>query len=432
MAAPTEDEIQTQGNLVFWMLQNSELYIRHDTESFQGHYDDIVESAKGDFASVMIAGADTMRQVASNLIDWRTARQMMDGVLRNYATQQGFPETDSDAILRRLFIYFAEGSERVLTRTFTYGAIASVGGTGDGTIHRLTEEKYGFAIENATPEIKNFRCRADKLSGTQLHQELFEIRGEDVPRDFVSGHVGAQRIGTLACRSADDSLAFVSNPSFNNRAGTDAVPTAITDWAFTTAITNFDIERTDVYRTAVHEGDNPGAVRFKTNDKLTQDLETLCPSLNPDIPYYVQIAYKAENSADGNLTLRVGANSVVVAVTGSTYKVLRLVLDKSLFYRGFNASVLDIEIERSGSSTGEVLVDDLVFAPMTRFDGTWWIGIGGQTAFLVDREFNFTDTVASTGGVEDAINQKWWWRLFDAFLPHDTTVSGNVTWAEAS
>lgn len=433
MAAPNEDTIQAQGNRIIWWLQNNLKHLRFNTENVEGNYDDIIGNIDGEFASVQAAGADVMRRIQSQTADPRVGRAMMDAVLREYAKQQNFPETDPLQILDRLFIYFAEGSERVLTRTFTYGAASSGAGTGDGTVNRLTIDRYGFTIENASPEAKTLRCVADKFSGSLLHQEVFEVRGEDVPRDFVSGHVGPQRQGRISCISADDSLAFVNNPSFNG-VQEDTLPaiSAITDWTVTTSISNFENVLTDSYRTADHEGAAPASLRFKANDKITQNLNVVRPTLNTRIPYYCQIAWKAENSADGTLTLRVGSNSAFVSVTGSAWTVLRLALDENLYLRNFNATTLDIEVEWSGRSTGELLVDDLVFAPMTKFDGTFWAIVGGATPYLIDRIYTTSDTVAESSGIETSINQKWLWYMYNRYLPHDTTASGNVTWPEAS
>jgi len=433
MASPTEDQIQAQANSLIWMLYNNDSHLRFNTENFGGHYDDIISGLIGDFASLQASGVDGIRSIASGLADWRSARPVFDAILLDYAKQQNFPETVPEDILDRLFVVFAEGSERVLTRTFTYGGVSAVSGTGDGVVNRLTVERYAYDIENATPETKEIRCTSDRFSGTQIHQEVFEIRGAEPPRDFVGGAVGSQRSGTLQAISADDSQNLIDNPSFATYGGDAPDITSITNWTPTTAIGNFQIELTDVYRTAVHEGAAPGSVRFETNDKLTQDLSVLRPTLSPTVPYYCQIAFKRESSCDGNLTLRLGSNSVTVALSAqSGWTILMLALDENLFFPNFNATTLDMEIELDSRTTGELLVDDIVFAPMTRFDGLWHAIVGGATPFLVDKKFAHTDSVAEASSREIAKNQLWIVRLYDKFLPHDTTASGNITWVEAS
>jgi hypothetical protein len=289
-------------------------------------------------------------------------------------------------------------------------------------------DRYGFALESATPEVKKFRCNSDRNSGANIHQEVFEIRGKEIPRDFVAGIVSRDRVGTLIGISADDTQTILNNPSFNQFSGTAAVPTAITSWEFTTAIANFVVVTTDRYRDVVHEGDDPASIRFEDNDKLTQALTVARPVLEPLTPYYCQIAFKRESSCDGTLTFRVGGKSIAVSlVAQSGWTVARIVLDEGLFLRGFNATILDVEIELASRTTGTLLVDDVIIAPMTLFDGTYYALVGGETPFLLEDVATITDTISS-----DSINQRWISRVYDKYLPHDTTGSGNVTWVDSS
>lgn len=430
MSSPTQDEIQTQISQVVWIFENNLLALKSNTPNFEGEYEEYgLTDLKGDHAPIGLAAMDRFRALMSSTVAPESLREILAPHWRDYAKLNSYPETDPDEILERLLVTFAEGSERVLQRTFVFGAASMGGGnTGDGTINRLTVDRYAFDLENATTEVKKFRCTADRNSGTNVHQELFEVRGTDVPRDFVAGVVSRDRSGDIAALSADDSLDIISNPSFNLFSGTAPNIDSITNWTVTTNITSFQIETSDVYRTSVHEGTAPGSVRFETNDKLTQDLSVVRPTLDPLTPYYVQIAFKRENSCDGNLTLRVGVNSATVAlVAQSGWTLLKFALDEKLFLRGFNATTLDIEIEMDSRTTGTLLVDDLIFAPMFRFDGTYFAIVGGAIPFLVEDVATVTDTIAS-----DSILQKWLWRAYGRYLPHDTTASANVTWLDPS
>ncbi len=426
MSAPTEDEIQTQISQVVWIFEQILLFLKTNTPNFEGEYEEFVlTDLKGDFAPLSVGPMDDLRASLSAVISAGVVRSVLDPLLLEYGKQQNFPETEPDDIFDRLLVYFAEGSERVARRAFTYGAVSMGGGnTGDGTINRLTLDRYAHAIEAATPETKTLRCISDRNSGTQVHQELFEIRGVDIPRDFVAGIVGEDRVGAISGLSADDSLEIINNPSFHLFEGTAAVPTAITNWAVTTSIGNFVVVLTDRYRDAVHEGDDFASLRFEDNDKITQLLTVVRPTLDPLVPYYCQIAFKRENSCDGTLTIRVGANSKAVTLSAqSGWNVLRLDLDEKLFLRGFNATTLDIEVELASRTTGEVLVDDLIIAPMTRFDGTYYALVGGEIPFLVEDAATIADSISS-----DSINQRWFWRAYDKYLPHAT--GGSITWPD--
>lgn len=430
MSAPTEDEIQTQISQVVWIFEQILLFLQTNTPNFEGEYEEFVlTDLKGDFAPLSVPPMDDLRASLSALLGTGVVRSVLDPLLLEYGKQQAFPETDPEDILDRLLVYFAEGSERVLQRTFVYGAVSMGGGnTGDGTVNRLTKDRYAFFLENATAEVKTLRCTSDRNSGANVHQEVFEVRGIDIPRDFVAGIVGEDRIGEIAGLSADDSLEIINNPSFHLFEGTAATPTAITSWTVTTSIGNFVVVLTDRYRDAVHEGDDAASLRIEANDKITQLLTVVRPTLDPLVPYYCQIAFKRESSCDGTLTIRVGANSKAVALSAqSGWVVLRLDLDEKLFLRGFNATTLDIEVELSGRTTGTLLVDDLIIAPMTLFDGTYLALVGGEMPFLVEDAATITDTIAS-----DSILQRWLWRAYNKMLPHDTTASTNVTWLDPS
>lgn len=426
MATPTETEVQGQINKLVLLLNEADKWNRSNTKNVLSMYDDWADGLEGDFVISSGAGVDRFRSLASAAVSPEVARAMLDPYLREYAKVKGFPETDALQILDRLLVNFAEGSGRVTTRGFTYGTPSNGGSNvGDGVLHRVTVDRYGQNIEACTPEVKSLRCVADRYSGAQVHQERFEIRGADVPRDFVSGIVGPDRSGVLAALSSDDSLRIVQNPSFRDYSGTAPDITAITGWTVTTSINNFAIVTSDYYRAATHEGSAPSCVRFETNDKLTQALSVVRPTLDPLVPYYAQIAFKRESSCDGTLTLRVGSNSKSVALSAqSGWTVLKLDLDESLFLRGFNATTLDVEIELASNTTGDLLVDDLVIAPMTRFDGTWWALLGGATPWLIN------DTITATDSATDSILQKWIWRIWNRYLP--SSSGGGVTWAEPS
>lgn len=432
MAAPTEDQIQTQWNQIVWMLKAVQDLLNVNTPNMSAEYDEFVGTDLiGDFTPGTVAGLDAFRSSLSALVSVPVARSMLDPILLEYGKQQGFPETDPLDILDRLHVYMAEGSERIKSRTVVYGTPSNDGGnTGDPVLNRLTTGPFSYAIENITAEAKEFKCVRHRYSGTRLHQELFEIRGADKPRDFLAGIVSRDRIGSIRSISADDSLNIVQNPSFNGFDGTSPDITEVTNWTIATIgdVQIEDIENGagDVYRTSAHEGTAPGALRFQDNEKASQELSVTNPSLVRGVPYYCQIAFKREASCDGNLNLRVGSQSVAVAlVAQSGYTILRMTLDEGLFLRGFDATTLDIEIELDSRTTGTLLVDDLVIAPMTLWDGTWWAMVGGAIPSLVEDKITATDTIAS-----DSINQYWIWRIYNKTLPHDTVASTNITWAD--
>lgn len=433
MASPTEAEIRTQINALVWATHQANLWLNGNAENLGGHYDDFVAAMEGDFVSAALAGLDEFRAQAADLVSPTRVRRFLDALIREYGKALGFPETDPLAILDRMFVQFAETTPTPVTvqeRDVTFGTPSNDGGnTGNGTLHRLTVDRYGYDTEACTMEAKEFKCIRDRSGGATVHLEEFEIRGADVPRDLIAGVVSRNRVGRINAIGADTSRSWLQNPSFNEYTSSTGSspydPTAIAGWTVAGAIGDLQIVTTDYYRAASHEGDSPACLRFEANEKITQAFTVVNGELKAGVPYFFQIAFKRENSCDGTLTLRVGSNSAAVTFSAeSGWNTLVCTLDENLFPRNFNETTLDVEIELSGNSTGEALVDDLVFGPMTLWDGTWWALVGGATPYLLEDKITATD--ALTGS--EAILNYWLWRIYGKVLP----MSGTPVWAEPS
>jgi len=105
---------------------------------------------------------------------------------------------------------------------------------------------------------------------------------------------------------------------------------------------------------------------------------------------------------------RCGSNSKAVALSAQTgWNELILDFDENLWFRNFNEDPMDVEIELASNTTGYVLVDDAIFAPLDLIDGTYWFLRGNNTShtsWLVDDVFEFTDT----GGAPATGKLQWW------------------------
>ncbi len=108
------------------------------------------------------------------------------------------------------------------------------------------------------------------------------------------------------------------------------------------------------------------------------------------------------------------------APTGWTVLAIPMALGQT-WYRTFNEGTLDVEVSLASRSTGSVLVDDVVIGPLSNFGGGWYGIVGGETPFLVDDEFTWTDSVSSEG-----IIAHFFWRWFGEYL----RTSGTPTWAD--
>ena len=427
IAAPSEAEVQTQIGLVIQFLDEADEFARVNAWNVSAKYDALIANPlEGDWSADVLAAVDDWRGQVSGLMDDAAGRAMIDPLLLTYAKVLSFPDTDPDAILRRLYQSFVDNSLSVETRVFSFGSPSADGGNaGDGTLNRLTKDRDNQDIENQTPDAKVVTCVADEHSGAQEHRENFEIRGAEPPRDFVAGVAGGQRRGNLRAISSDDSEAFLSNPSFGQLDGTLASPTTIPGWTPNT-IGNFELVEgvANVYRGSTSEGEDPRALKITTSDKVVQNFNVNGAQFNPGVPYYCQVAVNKDDGAGagGNIVLRLGSSSTTLALASfaAGWNIVRIAVGSTNWFENWNQENPTLEIEWTSASAGYLVVDDVVLAPYQFFDGGWYAPVGGAAPWLSLDGFSFSDS--ETG----AIIQEWLWRLYGAYLPHSATP----TWAD--
>jgi hypothetical protein len=354
--------------------------------------------------------------------------------LREYGAFIGAPETDAQSLMTRLYQYMIDNALRVNSRAFSFGTVTAGGSnTGTGTINRLNVDEYNLNIEHqsgiSTGLLKTAECISDKSSGANVGEEEFYFYGPAADRDDLK-IIGIRGTKVLKNLAFADSSQYLSNPSFESHNGTDAAAftagMALTGWTPTTNITNFTPIASDYYRT--YQGcQTPRCVSFNSNDTLTQALSTINARLDPSRPMYLQIAYRRMSSCDGTLTLTLGSQtaSKVLTTAGSGWEVLRLGPSTSNWFRVWNQTNPAIAITLGGRTTGNVYVDDVIFAPFQNWDGGWYAPVGGATAALRKDKYTWTDTVP----VSEGLIQHWCYRAFGRYLPAAAT---GETWADPS
>jgi hypothetical protein len=420
MASPSEAEIQTQfGNAV--EIEDEFLaYIATNADNYLLREDELVQSLETDFAPEAMAGVQAFRSQLNAAL--AQAANVLNGHVLTYGKFINAPEKAASAILDRLYQNFVDNSKTVKSRQFTFAnPVAAGGNVGNGVILRLNKDQYNFDIENQFPDSKTAICIADAQTGAVKHEENFEFRAGQPGKDLLQ-LAGSGLVAQFRAKSARDSNALLSNPSFSQYSGTVTNPTAITDWTVTTAIANFQIDTVNFYRD--FEGDTaPAALRIETNDKITQKQTVRGGSFDKTRPYLLQVAYNRQvYAADGTLTIRLGSQSASVVLAAQTgWNLLRLAIDTNLWPKNFDVASLGVEIELSGNTTGDLLVDDVLLLPGEAFNNSWYWIIGGSTKFLLNDKFTWSDTAV------DSIIQKWLWRAFNKYLPSTTGVP---TWTE--
>jgi len=422
MASPSEAEVQNQIGLTCKLLNETQKFGSVNTPNFVDMLDAIQQAQEGDYSAEALAAAEDMRgQMASTL---GFAAGMLTPYLQQYAKVLGIPYADVGRIFRDMRADFVANAKSIKTRALSFGT-PSFTGTGLATgIHRLTVDADGKVLENQTADTKTITCRRDRNSGADRHVEVFEFAGGAAEKDLLEVS-GSGRTTEYRALDARDSQALISNPSFSDYTESGAAGSALSaldDWTVTTDVANLSADLV-TYRDAVGDT-NPAALEFGASDTITQVLNEVAKgTMDPDVPYHLQVAVKRKNSATGTLTLNLGSVSASVdlsTLTNDVWTILALDLDKDRWFREFNQDELAVSIAVATLAVGEVQVDDIIFAPMSPFDGSWYALVGGATPYLVDDVWTIADT--ETG----AIIAYWLWLAFGEYLP----THASPTWAD--
>lgn len=343
-----------------------------------------------------------------------SVRVALAPLLLEIAQAIAVPEVDPIPILRKLRDFMVTNAKTINGAEHTLGVITAGGGNvGDGILNRLSVDEGGFPMESIHGEDRQVLCVRDQ-NQEEIQQEVFEFRGEESEIDFlkVDGSGVNQEIRSA---SAKNSEAILRNPSFSAFSG--VAPTAATPTVFLTTTdlpgfivdtpANFEIQIDTIFRSASQGDTIPKAVRFKGNGVMSQILRNnKKPSLSTVVPYYVQIAIFREAAATGNVTITWGSQTQIFPLAGlndGAWNVLRLDLDKDLYYKNFRVGDLALKVTVDTLAVGTCIVDDIITVPMTFIDGLYYTMVGGLVPFVEDDVFTWTDAL----GAARAIIQYW-------------------------
>jgi len=464
---PTRAQIETSVNDLIRILNEflnysaesdatgEQHFARRGSQGSTSHEEQFLTNLQADYSfSRELTGEVELFRSSLQAVLARAPGLLTPGI-REYGKFINAPETDPRDILNRLYDNFITNAQRVQSRSFTFGTpLAATFNVGTGDVYRLNLDENTLDIENQTPESKTAVCVADEHSGATVEEEVFEFRGQDAERDGIV-IVGSGRKKLITALSARHSLDFISNPSFSEFDGTVSAPTAITDWTiFAGAIADLAIEQSNVYRG--FEGDStPSALRFDGNVIICQPFITRRLTVDPKVPMYLSLAiYRPTTATTGFINITAGNGFISQSLAGLTpgsWNTLRVfaptnypgndTLSQQAWYKNFALGTANpnesLDIQITALPTGEfVLIDDIIFAPMTEFDGGWYAISGGSSTvegttgstsssqFRRDDEFTWTDSATEIGLI-----QKWLWRAFGVYLPH-TTTTGSITWVD--
>lgn len=347
--------------------------------------------------------------------------------------------TDASVALDDIAKGMIAASETVKNRAWTYGSIsAAVGNVGNGTIYRLTTDKYGNTIETgAFPGgVVKAELINDKNTGRPSGTEQAKISGSGViPTDYMNlGTCPASSLILTAYRAIDG---FLIGGDFSD-AASDGSNVAATGWtfAYSTVTTKLAIDTNKYYR-KLSTGADGVTLKFMDNNTATQYLSALTSIIDTAKPCFLILRYYRYSSCDGTLTLRLGSKTTTVTLTSVADTTwLDLVIGVSNSdgwydnfkedYTGYGAR---IEITLASRTTGELGIGEIILAQPALYDGKYYLMTAGennkdhQKDFLQGDSFTFTDSVSNTGRIQTTLA-----RLYGKHLPH---TSGTPTYADA-
>ena len=424
MATPTQAEIETQLKDLARIWDESRLFGHANTPNFIGMQDTHAQAIEGDWSSRAVASVADARAAIASTTDAARIRSYLDDVIREMGKFRSWPERDPEDILDRWYDQMITDTERVTERNFTFGSVALGGSNvGNGTVYRLTADKNDLDIENTYAQVVTLECLQDEHSGGRTAgEESFEIRGQDRELDdiLVSGSGNSGNVKSL---SGADSKSLLKNPSFGSISGSAGAVTAFTGWTPTTLIGNFDVDTTNFYRTYQGEG-TAQSMKLSANDSLYQDLSEKKVTVSPLVPHILLIRWNGTvgSAVGGTITLTLGSQTATVSVAQSGWQNLLIPMDKESWYDTWKQAAPQVKIGWGTRTSGYLLFDDIIFAPMFEFDGLWYAVVGGNTQWQRNDSASFTDTEAG------AIIQTMLWRGYNKRLPPGT--GGAITLAD--
>lgn len=450
--APTEAELQTQWRNAVAILESLRAHVDTNIANDGGLIDTLNQSLEGEITPTALANAAaSFRAGLSALVTPGVAASFISPILQEYASLIAADVTDGFGagytsipdLMTALYEYFHRNSLTVQSRGIAFDGSATTGTSnqGNGSMARLTTDANGYPLEFATVERKTFRCRADRNSGVPEHAESFEMLGADASFDALLRSTHGSGDGTRtfiqnknAGSGAGGSLLTNSSFSRFDPSQVNAGEQQFAGWDRLDGAANlFAQDTTNYYRTA--PGDTTTASLQLTGGSGTvrvgQTLASMRVSqLDPDTPYFLRVMANADvgSAVGGSLLIRMGGVQQSVAISSlSGWTELAIPAGVNSWFRTFNEPDLTVEIQWASSTSGTLLIDDVIFAPWDLIDGTYWFlraSSSTPTSWAVDDTLAFTDT----GGAPTTGIIQWW--LYVSGLGYLPSTGGTPTFTD--
>jgi len=430
---PTQAEVQSQWKNSVAVLEGLRNYVDGTLAGGGGLWDTLLQSLEGDYTPAGLStGTARLRATLSGCIDQQRVREFIDPILFEYSRllSAGNAFRNTSDIFVALYEHFDAGSLTVKSRGITFDTTATTsnvatGGAivGNGAVSRLTVDQNNYPLEFCNVEKKTFRCRADENTGADEFAELFECLGLTASQDAIgraatgfgsgeagrtsiqSQHAGTAQGGSLLRNSSFDSYASGGSPKFVGWTET-AGGASITQDTSAYYRSNPDSNRTGGVNGSLKITGGAGTV---TLTQLLTDMRS--GRIDPNSPYFLRVMVNksAGTAVGGNFIVRMGSVTVTTSVASlaAGWNEVLVPIGTSCWPRNFNQADFKIQVEWATSTSGYLLVDDLIFTQWDAIDGTYWIIRGNNASpvsWLLDDVLEFTDT----GGAPATGKIQWW------------------------
>jgi hypothetical protein len=346
-------------------------------------------------------------------------RSLLDPLLLQLSRAMGYPQTDTASVFPILYKYMAnnegtfKSAPRLEARTFTRGSWTAAGSNqGNGTVLRMTVDKYDLPIESDQPDVYRALCIADANSGTNPGAEQFVVTGRPF-RDSLSKYVSGYSIGVgnnvpssnLVGVEGQATRNLIINPSFADFSGTGASSSfALTGWTQASGLAaSCSIDTSQYYRASSVEP-TPGCLKVTASVAFKQRIPA--GQLNASLCYMLQAACNfSAGGATGSVRMRLGTEATyLVDVTVNSgvggWNTIRPTIDKKLYFANFaGAGDIYVRFDITVTSGTYILLDDFCMSPFQNIGGKLLWAIGGSTNWVVNDTATITDSVATTNGV---------------------------------
>lgn len=406
---------------------------------------------EGDFAFAAIDNLEAERAALGSILGSEGIRAGLEPIVQQLGVAIGSPNAGQalEDVWTDLYDYFIDNAQSIEDDAPTYGTpSAASGNTGNGEIIRCTVDENGYNLAGWWADSYTIECTADGRTTGDAEVATFKVFGTDAEGDEVD------RTGTglleegIPSLNARSSQSLVQNPSFSDFVGTANVAlSASTDlpgWTFDTSAANFIPNQAITYRPEPGGGDNAStSLELTDNDGISQDLVSVNgASFDFDRPYVFGVAVYGKNSDDSTAEIRLCTSALndgianTVASPDGSWSRLWLVATPAAnnWPENFNLNTLTLYLNRSSGTTGSLIFDDIIAAPMTRigaFDdsrsgrgsmGQYIAVVGGTTAWVKGDKFTWTDSSASRG-----VNTYWIRAGNLGYLPNVPDAATQVT-----